>query len=155
MNPIFAAALELQAFCRERGFRSCLIGGVAVQRWGEPRLTLAVDLTLLTGFGAEAAYVDALLSRFEPRRPDGREFALRFRVALLRSSQGVPLDISLAAMSFEALTIERASPFSLGAGRIAGDVFRRRPHRAQGICGGAPYRSDCAASLAHPSTGPG
>ena len=29
------------------------MGGVALQRWGEPRLTQDVDLTLLTGFGDE------------------------------------------------------------------------------------------------------
>lgn len=61
MNPIFAAALEVQAFCRERGWRFCFIGGLTVQRWGEPRLTQDVNMTLLTGFGTEAPYVDALL----------------------------------------------------------------------------------------------
>ena len=47
MNPIFAAALEMQEFCAARRFEFCFIGGVAVQRWGEPRLTVDVDLTLL------------------------------------------------------------------------------------------------------------
>ena len=60
MNPIFAAALEIQEFCRARLWRFCFIG-VAVQRWGEPRLTQDVDLTLLTGFGTEEAFVSALL----------------------------------------------------------------------------------------------
>ena len=69
MNPIFAAALELQAFCREQGWRFCFIGALAVQRWGEPRLTNDVDLTLLTGFGGEERYVDALLERFAARDP--------------------------------------------------------------------------------------
>ena len=55
MNPIFAAAREIQDFCRGRGWRSCVIGGLAVQRWGEPRLTRDVDVTLLTGFGSEAS----------------------------------------------------------------------------------------------------
>lgn len=31
MNPIFAAALEVQDFCRERRWKFCIIGGVAVQ----------------------------------------------------------------------------------------------------------------------------
>ena len=61
MNPIFAAALEIQEFCRARRWRFCFIGGVAVQRWGEPRLTQDVDLTLLTGFWTEEAFVSALL----------------------------------------------------------------------------------------------
>ncbi len=43
MNPIFAAALEAESFCRAKGWKFCFIGALAVQRWGEPRLTLDVD----------------------------------------------------------------------------------------------------------------
>jgi len=50
------AALEVQTFCTEQDWRFCFIGAEAVQRWGEQRLTLAVDLTLLTGFGDEARF---------------------------------------------------------------------------------------------------
>ncbi len=82
MNPIFGAALELQTFCTEQGWRFCFIGAVAVQRWGEQRLTLDVDLTLLTGFGDEARFVDRLLETFSGRRADARDFALRHRVLL-------------------------------------------------------------------------
>ena len=55
MNAVIAAAAELQAVCEAEGWRYCLIGGVALQRWGEARETVDVDLTLLTGFGDEAA----------------------------------------------------------------------------------------------------
>lgn len=111
MNPILAAAAEVQAFCDEHGWHSCVIGGVAVQRWGEPRLTQDVDVTILTGFGSEAPYVDAILGRFEVRRPDARDFALRHRVVLVRASHGVPIDVSLGALPYEERVIERASPF--------------------------------------------
>lgn len=111
MNPIFAAALEVEGFCAARGFRFCFIGGVAVQRWGKPRLTVDVDLTLLTGFGTEAPFVDALLSQFPGRRPDARAFALQHRVALLKSTNAVDVDVSLGAMPFEERAIERASAF--------------------------------------------
>lgn len=116
MNPIFAAALELQEFCRARGWRWCFIGAVAVQRWGEPRLTQDVDLTLLTGFGKEEPFIDGLLAGFEGRRPDARSFALRYRVLLLSASNGVPLDVALGAMPFEERAVERASAFAVGAG---------------------------------------
>ncbi len=101
MNPIFAAALEIQAFCRTSGWQFCFIGALAVQRWGEPRLTHDVDLTILTGFGGEASYVDALLNHFQGRLPDARDFALLNRVVLLQSASGVPIDVALGAMSFE------------------------------------------------------
>jgi hypothetical protein len=111
MNPIFAAAREIQEFCRARGWRFCIIGGLAVQRWGEPRLTRDVDVTLLTGFGGEPAFVDGLLSGFQPRLPDARDFALRNRVVLLSSSEGVPIDIALGAMPFEEEAVSRATTY--------------------------------------------
>jgi len=117
VNPIFSTALEVQDFCRREEWRFCFIGAVAVQRWGEPRLTLDVDLTVLTGFGSEAAYVDRLLERFSARRPDAREFALQYRVVLLSSgSSGVSIDVSLGAMPFEERIVSRASDFVIQPG---------------------------------------
>jgi hypothetical protein len=60
VNAIIAAAAELQAVSEAEGRRFCLIGGVALQRWGEARETVDVDLTLLTGFGAEASFIARL-----------------------------------------------------------------------------------------------
>ena len=117
MNPIFTAALELQEFCQSRAWSFCFIGAVAGQRWGEPRLTLDADLTLLTGFGHEAPFVEALLGAFDGRRQDAHDFALLYRVLLLTASNGVPLDVSLGAMPFEERAVARASAFDIGAGR--------------------------------------
>lgn len=116
MNRIFAAGLDIQAACEARGFRFCVIGGVAVQRWGEPRLTRDVDVTVLTGFGNEARFVDELLGAYQPRIDDARDFALRNRVLLLRTAAGVPIDVSLGAMPFEERVVDRSSPFLLGGG---------------------------------------
>jgi hypothetical protein len=101
VNPIFAAALEVQDSCRSRGYRFCFIGGLALQRWGEPRLTQDVDLTIIRGFGREHEYADQLLAAFAPRIPDARESALRHRVLLLLDRGGIPLGVALGAMPFE------------------------------------------------------
>lgn len=106
---VFQAAGEAQAFCNARGWRSCVIGGLAVQRWGTPRFTQDAHLTLLTGFGGEEKFIDLLLQNFGARRADAREFALQNRVLLARSSSGVDLDIALGALPFEERTIERCS----------------------------------------------
>lgn len=108
MNPVLATAAEVQRFCEERAWSFCLIGGIAVQRWGEPRVTVDVDLTLLTGFGNEEPFVDSLLERFQPRRADAREFALLHRVLLLQSN-GVGVDVALGALPFEASAVARSS----------------------------------------------
>ncbi|MDO9540988.1 MAG: DUF6036 family nucleotidyltransferase [Kiritimatiellia bacterium] len=87
------------------------MGGMAVQRWGEPRLTQDVDVTLLTGFGREETFIDFLLSLYPGRRNDAKIFALKHRVLLLRSPNGIGVDIALAALPFEETCIERATYF--------------------------------------------
>jgi hypothetical protein len=113
VNLVYAAALELQAFCGERGWRFCFIGGIAVQRWGEPRLTVDADLTLLTGFGKEEPYVDALLAGFRARVDGAREFALRRRVLLLQAANSVALDVSLGGIALEERIVGRSSDFPI------------------------------------------
>lgn len=111
MNELFTAALELQHFCDQRQWRFCFIGGVAVQRWGEPRFTGDADMTLLTGFGEEERFAVALLENFTPRRPDALGFALANRVLLLRAANHIPLDVALGGLPFEENSIRRASAF--------------------------------------------
>jgi len=114
MIGLFQCALELQNFCDARQWRSCFIGGLAVQRWGEPRVTRDVDLTLLVGFGDENTFVDKLLSKYAPRIEDAKEFARRHRVVLLKTSDEVGIDISLGALPFEERLVSRSSLFSFG-----------------------------------------
>lgn len=107
-SAVFRAALDLQAFCEERGWRFCIIGGLAVERWAVPRFTEDADMTVLTRFDDEPV-LDALLGKFEARRADAREFAIRTRVVLLRHESGVELDVALGALDFEDRAIERGS----------------------------------------------
>ncbi len=116
MNGLFRAALEVEQFMRQQKWRFCLIGGLAVVRWGQPRATQDVDFILLTGFGGEKEYVDRLLTRFPGRIPDARNFALQHRVVLARTADGVPLDIALAGFPFEEKIIDRASAFTFAEG---------------------------------------
>lgn len=116
MNGLFDAAREVCEFMAAQGWKFCLIGGLAVQRWGEPRTTLDIDLTLLTDWGDEARYIDALLARFKLRSPDGRAFALKNRVLLLYASDGKPVDIALGALPFEQDMVNRAIRFDVAPG---------------------------------------
>lgn len=109
MKDLLAVAKRVQDFLDSRNWKSCIIGGIAVQRWGEPRLTLDVDVTLLSGFGDEEKYVDELLKHFGTRVPDSREFALKRRVMLLRAEDGTDIDLALGGLPFEERVVERAS----------------------------------------------
>jgi hypothetical protein len=109
VKSLFHAAAELETYLIERGWQYCFIGGIALQRWGQPRLTNDVDLTILAGFGNEAAYVDALLERYHTRIPKGREFALTHRVLLLQSRDGIPIDAALGGIPFEEQVVSGAT----------------------------------------------
>jgi hypothetical protein len=82
MERLIKIAGDLLDFCETQSWRACVIGGLAVQRWGEPRLTRDVDLSLLTAFGQEAVFVEKLIERYEARIEDPQAFALRNRVLL-------------------------------------------------------------------------
>ena len=116
MNPAYQAAVEIQTFFYERGWRFCIIGGVAVQRWGRPRLTQDVDVTLLTGFGSEEQYIREILTHFTPRISDAEAFALRTRVLLVQASNGVGIDIALGGLPFEEQAVARATLFEFAPG---------------------------------------
>jgi hypothetical protein len=112
VTEVIRAARALQSLCEAKGWRFCFIGGLALQRWGEPRETIDVDLTLLTGFGGEERFIRPLLESFEARVENAADFALARRVLLLRAQSGVGLDIALGALPFEESVVDRSSLFT-------------------------------------------
>jgi hypothetical protein len=111
VTEVLRAAADLQALCARHRWRYCFIGGLAVLRWGEPRETVDVDLTLVTGFSGEDEFIRTLIAAFEPRRDDAVEFAKVNRVLLLRAVSGVGLDIALGGLPFEESVVARSSTF--------------------------------------------
>jgi len=115
MNPVLEAASEIDRACSALSMRFCFIGGLAVLRWGEPRLTRDVDLTIVCAYGSEDSVIDPLLARFAARMDGAQAFALRHRVLLLQAANGVPIDIALGALPFEERAAERATRWQIGA----------------------------------------
>jgi hypothetical protein len=116
MNEVFVAAAEIQSFLQSRQWTFCIIGGIALARWGQPRTTADVDITLLTGFGTEESFIDVLLENFTARRNNSKEFAIQNRVLLLQATNGIGIDVALAALPFEEHTTRRATEFDYGRG---------------------------------------
>ncbi|MEY4637306.1 MAG: hypothetical protein RJA55_3104 [Acidobacteriota bacterium] len=50
MTPLIQAAADLPSVCEAHGWRFCVIGGLAVLRWGEPRETVVTRWTGRAGF---------------------------------------------------------------------------------------------------------
>ena len=116
MNTLFGAAAEVQRVVEASGAPFCFIGGLALLRWAEPRLTRDVDLVVVTGFGCEAPVVDLLLEALPARVPDPRALASRARVVLLRTGGGVGVDVSLGALPFEERAAARATDWEVEPG---------------------------------------
>ncbi len=109
LNNILQVAVSLGQQLEIFGIPYCVIGGVAVQRWGEPRQTADVDATLLTGLGSEETAIERLLLQFSSRIDNPHEFAMQNRILLLQSQEGTNIDLSFGALPFEERLIERSS----------------------------------------------
>jgi predicted nucleotidyltransferase len=108
MHGLFKTAMQVQTLLDKQKWKYCFIGGIAVQKWGQVRITKDVDLTLLTGFGQEEQFIDLLLRHFDGRIPEARQFALLHRVLLLVDKQGMRIDVSCGGFPFEQSAVERA-----------------------------------------------
>ncbi|MGA8262034.1 MAG: nucleotidyl transferase AbiEii/AbiGii toxin family protein [Arenicellales bacterium] len=113
-GPVLDAALAAQSACNSLDLRACVIGGVALQRWGEPRFTADVDLSVLVEPGDEARVAEALLEKLPARIGGAADFAARTRVILAQSQEGVGIDIVLGGLPFETRVIERSTLWTLG-----------------------------------------
>jgi hypothetical protein len=118
MIDLFDVAGELQVFFIARNWKYCFIGGLALQRWGEPRITQDIDCTLFTGFGNEISFIRDLSRHYESRIENAEEFALANRVLLLQSKSGIGIDLALGGLPFEKGVVERASDFEFISGVI-------------------------------------
>jgi len=115
MTPprLVEAADELLRFFKDQRRPACLIGGMVVSRWGEPRVTKDVDATVLVDFNQERAVLAEILSRFRSRDVDAERRAEVGRLALVTASNEVDLDISFAGFPFEREVLERASDWQV------------------------------------------
>lgn len=116
MNELFLAAKNVQDFLITRNWSFAFIGGLAVLRWGEPRFTRDIDLTLFTGFENEDGYIREILEHYDARRPDMPAFAVKYRVALVTTPDQIPIDIALGGLPFEKSMINKSSFYEFDDG---------------------------------------
>lgn len=106
-NSLLEAATHICRILEEPEF--CVIDGIALQRWGEPRTTNDIDISTFVGFGEEAEAVKALLRHFKPRFKDTVEFSQANRIALLKTNDDIGIDVSLGALPYEERVIGRST----------------------------------------------
>lgn len=118
MLDLFDLALDIQEKFEKLNYSFCFIRGLALQAWGENRVTQDVDISLFTGFKDEEKFVDEIMAIFPARIHDARNFALNTsRVLLLKSKNNIGIDISLAGMPFEQKIIDRSLNFEFFPGK--------------------------------------
>ena len=100
-------AAEIASFLEEQNIPYAVIGGLAVQYWGEARTTRDVDVVILVTPDRLESFFNAAVRRFKPRLQDAVTFAQTNRVLLISGTDGTPVDISLGIPGYEEEVIQR------------------------------------------------
>lgn len=91
-----------------------VIGGVANAVWGEPRVTLDIDVTVGLPLSDVDRLVDCLAPHFAPLVEKPMEFVADTRVLPMRDEAGVRVDLIFGLLPFERQAIQRAKPVDIG-----------------------------------------
>jgi hypothetical protein len=118
MTQFEEAAIEVHEVLERLGLPYAIIGGVAVQRWGEPRFTKDIDLAVIAPVEEFMKTIQTLLESFSPRLDDTLEVAQRGRVLTVKTTNGYPVDISFGIPGYEEHVMERTVEHSLSSGQI-------------------------------------
>jgi hypothetical protein len=112
----YEAAREVHDFLTAQKIPYTIIGGIAIQRWGEPRLTKDVDVTLLVPIEETESVTTLLAQKFTPRIHDVHQFVKQTRVLPVTASNGCEVDFSFAIPGYEELLLRRSVVFEPGQG---------------------------------------
>jgi len=104
----YDAAREIHEYLSEQGIPYVIIGGVAVQRWGEPRLTKDVDVTIVVPVEDTEVVAERLSEKFKPRIENIQDFVRQNRVLPAMAANGCEIDFSFALPGYEEVLLERA-----------------------------------------------
>ncbi|MFT4604672.1 MAG: hypothetical protein ACI9W4_001405 [Rhodothermales bacterium] len=105
---LFWEALTVQRDLRALGSEFCVIGRLALQRWGEVRQTNDIDLTVECELGDELKALEKLLKILRPRTDRLEEVARVGRMFVGYSKAGTEVDISLGCIDYERRLMARA-----------------------------------------------
>lgn len=117
MNRFINTLIAIDTTLATHGIPYVIIGGLAVQHWGEARFTRDIDITLMVQPGEEEAVIDLLQTSFNPRMADFRNFAIQNRVMPVSSHDGTDIDISFGLPGYEEFVLQRAVMIQIAENR--------------------------------------
>ena len=113
MTRLEAALLDVTSFLVENGIPYMIIGGFANLLWGVERFTKDLDVTIEMDDAGLEGLIQRLEGRFSPVRRDAVAFARRNHLIQIETRTGVPIDLMVAALPYQALAIRRAVSVAL------------------------------------------
>lgn len=93
-----------------------LIGGLAVQQWGQARLTVDADFTVSVPVEKSDDVIRLITQRYPSRAVNPFEMASKTRMILVTASNGVKVDMSLALPGYEDEVMRRAKEVEVEPG---------------------------------------
>lgn len=108
MNKLEGALKEVQDFLKKKGVQYMIIGGIGNLVWGEPRLTVDIDITVQVSDVKERDFIKEVGSRFRILVDNPEDFVKKTRVLPVELSENVKGDIIFAGLDYEKKAIERA-----------------------------------------------
>lgn len=112
MISLIKESADLQQLFESEGKDFFFVGGLAVQIWGQPRLTTDIDCTIFTNLINEDDQIRDLLRKFKSRFSDEQtalDHARTQRVLLLESRLGTGIDVLLSGLADISEELARSS----------------------------------------------
>lgn len=108
MNKLEGALKDIQDFLKEQDVPYMIIGGIGNLVWGEPRLTVDIDITIYISDIKERDFIKEAGSRFRILVDNPDDFVKKTRVLPIEITEYVKGDIIFAGLEYEKIAIERA-----------------------------------------------
>jgi hypothetical protein len=107
MSNLEQTLIELASKLKEGGISYMVIGGIANAVWGEPRVTLDIDVTIWVPVSEASKIVSLLETVCRPLVPDPADFVQRTSVLPMQAKSDVRIDLIFGSLPFEKEAIER------------------------------------------------
>ncbi|MBI4811506.1 MAG: nucleotidyltransferase [Ignavibacteriales bacterium] len=113
MSSQIRVLTEVDDFFTRESVPYVIIGGIALQWWGEPRFTRDVDVMIMVKIGKEIEVLKKIFRSFPPRISNALSFALKHRVCLVKSRKGIEIDISFGVPGYEEECLKRSIRYKI------------------------------------------
>ena len=114
-SQIHAGLVMHDFFFEDHKLNYVIIGGIALQFWGEPRFSHDVDIIVQDKLDLDDL-VKVTTEAFGSRAPDPYQFVKATRMILL-NVENVDVNVAIALRSYEELLFERSQSFGVERGR--------------------------------------